>query len=373
MPALMIPKRTEGLPPASSFDLEQGVIEEARRRRRARHKRIGLSGIVVLAGLGVGTWMLSSATGASHGRLALPADPPRVASHASTPPSTFNLRLSPSLDGGTAGWCVAVDEIASRGIAGGGCGALPVSTEPFVTAMSGESLKTRTETITVLTTPAVAAILVNGRRRVATVVPPGVPYGLRAAQLVLPLKVKRSKTGRLGVSMPREPRLTALTASGRPLSTPGERGEPLRLSPHGPCALNAAGLPGLQPKWSHVAAAIESAPIGLVGRAFFSCIDTEYFLGPSALDAAVLLDAAHPGSLPAAIPGLTSVPGTPRYVNGQGYFNGPGDFKGELTATRIGDAWLVVAGGSGLKQRIEVLRHLSASVRLRTSGVIAGE
>jgi hypothetical protein len=61
---------------------------------------------------------------------------------------------------------------------------------------------------------------------------------------------------------------------------------------------------------------------------------------------------------PAAIPGLSPVPGE------AGYVNGPGDFKGELTAIRRGNAWLVVAGGSGLSQRIEVLSHLNATVRL---------
>jgi hypothetical protein len=76
------------------------------------------------------------------------------------------------------------------------------------------------------------------------------------------------------------------------------------------------------------------------------------------LDAAVLLDAAHPGTSPAAIPGLEPVPGR------RGYFNGPGDFKGELTATRVGDSWLVLAGGSGLAQRLEILRHLTATVKL---------
>ena len=93
-----------------------------------------------------------------------------------------------------------------------------------------------------------------------------------------------------------------------------------------------------------------------MGRAFFSCIDVEYYLDKWPLDAAVLLDAAHPGSPPAAIPGLGPVPGH------AGFFNGPGDFKGELTATRRGEMWLVVAGGSGLAQRLRVLSHLSATI-----------
>jgi hypothetical protein len=112
------------------------------------------------------------------------------------------------------------------------------------------------------------------------------------------------------------------------------------------------------PQWSHLASAIRPFPGKLVGRAFFSCIDTEYYLQHWPLDAAILLDAAHPGVPPAAIPGLTAVAGQ------RGYFNGPGDFKGELTATRFANAWLVVAGGSSLAQRIDVLRHLTPTVKL---------
>jgi hypothetical protein len=130
------------------------------------------------------------------------------------------------------------------------------------------------------------------------------------------------------------------------------------LSSRGPCALKAEGLPGLHAQWSHVASAIQGFPGRLIGRPFFSCIDTEYYLQKWPLDAAILLDAAHPGAAPAPIPGLEAVKSAP------GYFNGPGDFKGELTAVRRGDAWLVVAGGDSLSQRIELLGHVKATVRL---------
>jgi hypothetical protein len=117
-------------------------------------------------------------------------------------------------------------------------------------------------------------------------------------------------------------------------------------------------LPSLAPQWSHVASAITPFPGTIIGRAFFSCIDTEYYLQKWPLDAAILLDATHPGVPPAPIPGLEAVKNAP------GYFNGPGDFKGELTAVRRGNAWLVVAGGKSLSQRLEVLRHVTATVRL---------
>jgi hypothetical protein len=44
-----------------------------------------------------------------------------------------------------------------------------------------------------------------------------------------------------------------------------------------------------------------------------------------------------------------------------GFFNGPGGFKGQLSATRAGNAWLVVAGG-GMAQRVTLLSHLTATV-----------
>ena len=228
---------------------------------------------------------------------------------------------------------------ASAGIAGGGCGALPVSSRPIVMTLSMGSAKTRTESVVVLTTPAVASVLVNGTRRVPTRVVPGLLYGLRAAHVVLPVHVIRSPVGEARISCAPEPRLLALAANGRPIATAPVIPHPAPgAMSSGPCRLTARGIPGLAPQWSHVASSIIAAPAGLVGPAFFSCIDVEYYLGKWPLDAAVLLDAAHPGSPPAAIPGLDPVPGH------AGFFNGPGDFKGELTATTEGGG---VAGRGG--------------------------
>jgi hypothetical protein len=96
----------------------------------------------------------------------------------------------------------------------------------------------------------------------------------------------------------------------------------------------------------------------IVGRTFYSCIDTEYYLHNWPIEAAVLLDAEHPGRRPAPIPGLGPLAGA------AGIFNGGGGFHGAETAVREGSAWLLVAGGSGLAQRLRVLAHLHASVRL---------
>jgi hypothetical protein len=243
----------------------------------------------------------------------------------------------------------------------------PVTSMPLAMQMSGGSVGTGGYSIVVVSTPQVAAVLVNGRRRVPTIALPGLPYGLRAARILLhipravhPIPARSTPTVRHVLPPPPEPTIVALDAQGRPIPNRVVR-EPIErpnVSGRGPCALRASGLPGLAPQWSHVARAIRPFPGKLVGRAFFSCIDTEYYLRHWPLDAAILLDAAHPGRVPAAIPGLTPVPKAP------GFFSGPGDFKGELTATHDGNAWLVVAGGSSLAQRIEVLRHLRPTVKL---------
>jgi hypothetical protein len=77
------------------------------------------------------------------------------------------------------------------------------------------------------------------------------------------------------------------------------------------------------------------------------------------LETAILLDAQRPGARPAPIPGMAPIPRM------HATFNAPADWDGDITAVRHGNAWLVVAGGSGLPQRLEVLRHLTATIRSR--------
>jgi hypothetical protein len=72
------------------------------------------------------------------------------------------------------------------------------------------------------------------------------------------------------------------------------------------------------------------------------------------VDAEVLLDATHPGAPPAALPDWTPVAGAP------GFFAEGGG----VTARRLGDAWLVARQGTSLAERMRLLRHLTASVRL---------
>jgi len=253
----------------------------------------------------------------------------------------------------------------------------------------------REERITALLAPDVRGVLADGRPA-AVVTKAQLPYGLRIAQIDFARPIPTTAGHRVGSATsigppgqrtfagrsprPTEPEpppvpegatptLIATGANGKPLAyfnpeAAGRLGmkvswwqKPQPLPP-GPCQIRAHGLAALEPEWGHVAATIRPYPAKIIGRTFFSCIDSEYYLHEWPLDTAILLDAQHPGRPPAPIPGMKPVSGAP------GVFNAPGDWHGEITATRHGDAWLVVAGGSGFSQRIEVLRHLSANVSI---------
>ena len=84
------------------------------------------------------------------------------------------------------------------------------------------------------------------------------------------------------------------------------------------------------------------------------------------LQAAVLLDGHRPGQILGPIPGARPVPGQPDLVNlplGRVPLNYDTPISADspqfsLTAKRVGNAWLVVQGGSRLAQRVHVLNAL---------------
>jgi hypothetical protein len=342
---------------------EQGVIDDARRRQRARRRRtaalmvvvgIGALAAIVLGGGGSGT-----------------APRPRgehiftAGTHARRAPVPRGASLTPNLTGGAYGWCLTLD-------GGGSCPIVPTDGSELDGGLVGSEPRKDAEVLTLLLGPQAVAVLVDGRR-VPAVTIASLPYHLRVATITI--SRPRAPAGHTGNGAPASPGpptpqpLLAVDAHGHILrSTHASAGEPSVRTiwwkgptalPKGPCQIHAHGVPGLLPEWGHVAASIAPYPEPIIGRAFFSCIDTEYYLHNWPLDAAILLDAQHPGVIPAAIPGLERLRGAPAI------YNGPGDgFHGPETAVRKGDAWLIVAGGSGLAQRIDVLEHLSASVAL---------
>jgi hypothetical protein len=203
---------------------------------------------------------------------------------------------------------------------------------------------------------------------VPTITEPGLPFGMRVAVLLTPHRPPTTLRGRpLDVI-----RVTSVwNANGELLRSTPRLGSgltwriwnpPAKPSP-GACTLSASR--GYQSKWGQVAAKIRPYPTSIYGRAFLSCIDTEYFPagchgGECGLRASILLDAAKPNTAtPAPIPGLTDIPGLPGYTNTAANYG----FQ-EISARKVGHAWLVVTGG-GLhaeRARIELLRHLTPTV-----------
>jgi hypothetical protein len=325
-----------------------GVIRDAR-FRQARRRR-GAAAAAVLAMTTAAAWLVAD-SGSSHRHGGAPAN--AAAIRARLRAGAAGARLSPILEGGEYGWCV----VTARS---GSCPLLP---QGLVTTVDlGGTELPGAEPIKLVLAPGVADVLIDGHRgRMATLA--RLPYRLRLARVTFP-------RGSGVVYYART--LRAIDANGKAIapSEPiwGTGAPPVQVRirwwqkpqplPSGPCQIRAHGLAGLQPQWGHVASAIRAYPGKLIGRAFFSCIDTEYYLRNWPLEAAILLDAQTPGRIPAPIPDMKSVSGA------RGLYNAPGDWHGEITAVRRGDVWLVVAGGSGLAQRIEVLRHLSARVSL---------
>jgi hypothetical protein len=347
-------------PPAGP---EQGVIEEARRRRRARRLRASLAALfTALAVAGALIAGMTGGTARTEASLHLPPEPwPPLRPHAA--PGSVIVQLSPYLEGSEAGWCVMVVDRVGDG--GGTCGPPPTRGHPTLGAGSGWSAGEPDVTTTEITAPEVAYVLVNGHRRVPTVASPGLPYGLRVAAVHTPLTHHFPPMGPVTT-----PRLVSLDSQGHRIRESPSYGDGLPFRDwnrpgapaKGVCELRASGI-AVTAEWGQVATAIHPYPGRIVGRGFLSCVDTEYYVPGRGMRAAVLLDAASPGRvLPAEIPGVTPVPQAPAFYNGTGDYS----FKGPMSAKREGDAWIVVAGGgrNAEESRIRLLRHLTARIEL---------
>jgi hypothetical protein len=339
---------------AQAVGPDQGVIEEARRRQRQRRRGYVLGGALVAVLIAALAWALGGgASNASPGDLGRADDALGAVSASEVTPAAFNVRLVPTLAVAQAGWCVVVEE---HGVAGGdACGGAALESNPFLQVYGWGRGGSGYDTTVAVSTPSVATVLVDGKLRVTPSALPGLPYGLKAVQIV-------SRVSRSGGQFQKYATIVALDKHGRKIAehqgTTGRQGNvrswraPAR-APRGVCGLSEAGVPGLTTGGGQVASTIRAYPGTLVGDAFVSCIDTEYRLQGVPIDAEILLDAAHPGAPVAALPDWKPVPGAP------GFFS-----EGGLTARRTADGWLLVRQGSGLAERMRLLRHLSATVAL---------
>jgi hypothetical protein len=312
--------------------------------------------------------------------------------------------LVPSLEPGRAGWCVT-DATFGRVRVGAGktmptgegaasCSYAPAVGRPIFAGLPGAGPGLHFY----LAAPDVAAVRVNRRLTILTRADPELPFGLRAAvfqarfDLPFPDVVALDRNGHAiptaSQVLPAAPQITWLAP---------------RPQPGGACSINVRAKSALH-VYGGIAVRALIPPAGLDGRAFLSCVELELVDGPFSLEAALLLDAAHPGSPPAPLPGMRPVPGHPGWLDwpnpkafpdggdrglspfffeatysNYGLFDPGGSeaglipvVDGGLSARRVGNAWLVVQGGAGTAQRLAVLAALQEGrVQLRAPNAIA--
>ena len=320
----------------------------------------------IAAGLLALAWALIEASHATSARAGTGGHGPAARLAASDPPA-FNVRLAPRVEVGQTGWQLFFEE---HGRQTGGQGNGPALRSDPIIAGGGQSASGSHRWTTILvTTPNVAAILVDGKTRVATIPLPGLPYGYRAAHIVTPVAPAEERIPQGLGRQPQSPAsLVPLDARGQPIHYKPNNLTPFQgkvrgweypaRTPQGACGLRASPLPGLTARGGTALSAVRPYPASLiggqiVGHAFLPCVSVEYHLQGIPLQALIMLDAAHPGARAAALPDFQPVHGSP------GFFD-----EGGLTARREAGAWLIVGQGSGVAQRVDLLRHLSALVKL---------
>jgi hypothetical protein len=334
--------------------------------RGRRPGLLALVGALVLTGSAAGAVLLS----AEHSRALSGVVPPYDArGNISMAGAHYHIAIAPSLQAGTIGWCNLITFEHVRGLRGGGLGGgscgtgTPAVGSPLFAPDGGSG----GGVWYVLTSPQVAAVRVAGGPTILTRAESQLPYGYRAAVAELPRRVFTRNF----------PRLTALDARGEAI--PGGAyehppQEPTRFwsYPHAPadgvCSLTARDGSDVRVKRGASLTSVVPDP-GIIGHAFLSCLDVEVVAGGAELEAAVLLDAGHPGATrPAALPDMRPVPGAPGFFSRSSAEIGLAtDRRMNLLARRVGDAWLVLSGADGAHQGVRTLRALTMGpVELRT-------
>lgn len=342
-------------------DPQQGVIEEARRRQQRRRTRLAIAATVAVGLIAIVTLLIeaSHASDAHTGS----AGPGAAAGHASSEAASFDVRMAPTLEVGQAGWNLFYEEHGAQ--AGGESVGPALRSDPiFASDGAGDPHQSITN---VLTTSNVASVLIDGKTRVPTVPLPGLPYGYRAVHFVTKLTPAEERAPAefrtQGSSSP-----VPFDSEGQPIHYKGNNLDPSQgtvhpweypaPTPEGACGLRASDLPGLTARSGRALSGVRPYPAARVGgqiagHAFLPCVSVLYQLHGTPLQALILLDAAHPGTRPAALPDFEPVRGAP------GIFD-----QGGLTARREGGGWLIVGQGRGVAQRVDLLRHLHALVKL---------
>jgi hypothetical protein len=140
--------------------------------------------------------------------------------------------------------------------------------------------------------------------------------------------------------------------------------------PAAACEISTSALPGVELFSGQIVEHLRGFP-QLTSKTFLSCADIEFVYDGEGIQAAILLDAQHPGTPPAPLPDSTQITRQPQTLNeaairGSGTQFVPQAVAGSgtpfITGRRVGNAWLVVESTSPLAQRLAVLNRLGTCV-----------
>jgi hypothetical protein len=350
--------------------------------RRRSHPLAAVLAALVLAGSATAAVVsiTSRSSAPLSGRVPGPSTRPSRGFFNLEPGDSYRITVAPTLQAGTAGLCTAIVYGAARGRPGwgwgeGGCGrGYPTRSEPLFgdaawTAYPHGRIPMGGAIEYILTGPEVAAVRVGANMIVRARSQPGLPAGDRAVVFYLPAGSPVVLRPWLAQAAVRQQvpagvqplTLTPLGRSGLPLAT-APPGPPFHLparfwqrpqrQPVGSCTIAAPAR--LRAVRGTVAYDVK-AVAGVQGAALLSCVSTDYELDGTTITAAVMLNAADPASPPPAIFGTKALPGAPGVVSREDF---PALAGQAIAARRDGNAWLVVEGGSGLAERLAVLREL---------------
>jgi hypothetical protein len=273
----------------------------------------------------------------------------------------YDIPVTPDLEPGNTGWCSyprfslprrsRPPGVPAQLSSSGTCAPARVSDTPLVMGGGEEGLFWMIVSSRVAALRLGASIVIQPRSDAR------LPYGWRAVVTFTPAFNPRTRPldGSSALLYP-----TPLDVRGRPIPLGTSQPPPpvpvKTIDPNHPparsCAIAAVVMPGLRRQWEVIATGMPARTSSVDAGALFSCARSWYLFDERspALSAALLLNAREPRLRAPALPGLT--PTSP-----SGFFTEDGGSAGDITARRLGLAWLVVQGGTA-PQREQLLRML---------------
>jgi hypothetical protein len=320
-------------PPSPAVEIEDGVIEEARRRQRRRRTAGFALGVSAVA-IGISALLIGGGGGSS----GAPGEPSPagqskvtlVHGRAYVGGQPALMGVTPSIQAGNVGVCV---QIINRQ----GCnGPYPTAADPIYGGGEEFSREEKVgpagEIDAIFTGPGVAAMRVAQLGTFKAEPAPGLPPGAKRIVFYRP-------PGSLGSVLPpglsphvlqsgfRHVRYTpALTET---LLDPSGHPIPIGKSPtfmlpigywqgtqtppiQGRCAISSS-LAGVRTAWGEVAKQIAADP-DITTPGWLTCLNTWFSAGGASYEAAILLNARSPGRPPAMLWGAVPIPGHPGMV-----------------------------------------------------------